>query len=34
MKLLLLFVVIGAVLIMDYFGTPATEPVDEAVSPS
>jgi hypothetical protein len=34
MKLLLLFVVIGAVLLMGYFGTPVTEPADEAALPS
>jgi hypothetical protein len=34
MKLLLLFVIVGVVLLMDYFAEPVLEPADEAASPS
>jgi len=35
MKLLLLFLIVGAVLLIDYFGEPTRHlPVDEAASPS
>ena len=34
MKLLVLFVIVGAVLLMDYFAEPVLEPADEAATPS
>jgi hypothetical protein len=34
MKLLLLFLIVGAILLMGYFAEPILEPVDEDASPS
>jgi hypothetical protein len=34
MKLLLLFLIVGAVLLIDYFAEPALDPVNEVASPS
>jgi hypothetical protein len=34
MKLLLLFLIVGAALLIDYFAEPALEPADEAATPS